>query len=413
MEAVKNLAMKKGKEFRSSLLSRLPRFNYLPDNDRYLFHVDTPKYKFNIIGVGTNGLEHLRVTMFEGRALVHGIFDPNPGSVECAQQEFAQLTGGGSLIVYHSLEAACNDPEVDGLIISTPNYTHIDVVKTAVKSGKHILLEKPMATTIRDAYEITMLAENYDAVFQIGLQYRYKSIYVEAIYEALERKAVGNIKTITILEHRIPFLDKVNQWNKFSKYSGGTLVEKCCHYFDLMNLFAQSKPASVFATGNMAVNFIEFEYKGERSDIVDNAFVNVIYKNGVRANFNLCMFSPMFYEELVLCGDEGRLKAFENRDFLPAHTATTGLELMLGERKPSRVTTPCYPAYLEEVGHNGSTFFEHVNFVDNIAGKETNAATAIEGLWSIIIGVAAEESVKTGNPVDINQLLQKNKIELG
>ncbi len=413
MEAVKISVMKKGKEFRSSLLSRLPRFNYLPDGDRYLFHIDAPKYKFNIIGVGANGREHLRITLFEGRATIHGIFDPNPGSVESAQQEFAQYSSGGSLVVYDSLEAACNDPDVDGLIISTPNYTHIDVVKTAMQSGKHILLEKPMATTIRDAYEINKLADDYGAVFQVGLQYRYKSIYVEAIHEALKRKAVGNIKTITILEHRIPFLDKVNQWNKFSKYSGGTLVEKCCHYFDLMNLFAQSKPVSVFATGSMAVNFIEFEYEGEQSDIVDNAFVNVIYENGVRANFNLCMFSPLFYEELVLCGDEGRLKAFENRDFLPAHAAATGLEIMRGERKPSRVTTPCYPVYVEEAGHNGSTYFEHINFVDNIESKETHATTAAEGLWSIVVGAAAEESIKTGNPVTINELLKKNEIELG
>ena len=164
------------------------------------------------------------------------------------------------------MAAACHDPAVDGLIIATPNYTHLDVVREAIKSGKHILLEKPMATTPADAYNIIRLAADYRAVFQVGLQYRYKANYAEAIYEALVRKAVGNIKMINIYEHRFPFLDKVNQWNKFSKYSGGTLVEKCCHYFDLMNLFAQSRPVTVFATGSMAVNFVEFEYNGQKSD---------------------------------------------------------------------------------------------------------------------------------------------------
>ncbi len=100
-----------------------------------------------------------------------------------------------------------------------------------------------MATTVADAYEIAQIAATYPAVFQIGLQYRYKPIYVEAIHAALERKAIGEIKTITILEHRFPFLDKVGQWNKFSKYSGGTLVEKCLPLtFDLMNLFRR-RPA--------------------------------------------------------------------------------------------------------------------------------------------------------------------------
>ncbi len=311
-------------------------------------------------------------------------------------------------MVYDSLAAACNDPEVDGLIICTPNYTHIEVLRAAVKSGKHILLEKPMATTIKDAYEITQLAKTYAPVLQIGLQYRYKSIYVEAIHEALERKSIGQIKTITILEHRVPFFDKVNQWNKFSKYSGGTLVEKCCHYFDLFNLFAQSKPVSVFATGSMAVNFVEFEYGGEKSDIIDNAFLIVTYENGIRANFNLCMFSPLHYEELVLCGDEGRLKASENKDFLPTGRPGTHLEILRGENHPSRITTPCYPTFLEASGHNGATYFEHVNFINNIQGQATTAATADEGFWSVVVGAAAEESVKTGRVVFTAELLERN-----
>ena len=68
----------------------------------------------------------------------------------------------------------------------------------------------------------------------------------------------------------------------------------------------------------MAVNFKDFEYKGAKSDILDNAMVIVNYENGVRASFNLCMFAPMIYEELVLCGDEGRLKAWERRIFYRA-----------------------------------------------------------------------------------------------
>ena len=398
------------KEFQSRFFSLSPHFSYLPDSDRYLFSIDEPVYTFNVIGAGSNGQEHIRVTLLEGRATIHGVFDPNPRSIERAKQVYSQYSPQGSLVVYDSLEEACNDPEVDGLIISTPNYTHIDVAREAVKSGKHILLEKPMATTIQDAYEITELAGRYEAVFQVGLQYRYKAIYVEAIYEALVRESIGSIKNISILEHRIPFLDKVKQWNKFSKYSGGTLVEKCCHYFDLFNLFAQSRPSSVFATGSMAVNFLDFEYDGEKSDIIDNAFVTVIYENGIRASFNLCMFSPMFYEEIVLCGDEGRLKAFESHDFLPAPRSKTHLEIMRGQNKPSRITTPCYPTFVEEAGHNGSTYFEHVDFIDNIEGKETNAATAEEGFWSIVVGVAAEESVKTGKLVNIDELLKVNNV---
>jgi myo-inositol 2-dehydrogenase/D-chiro-inositol 1-dehydrogenase len=404
--------MKTNKEIRSRFFALNSRFDYLPDEDRFLFARGAPKYRFNLIGAGSNGQEHIRITQIEGRGTIHGIYDPNPRSIELAEQAFAEFSPQDSLFVYDTLEQACYDPEADGLIISTPNYTHIDVIRTAVKSGKHILLEKPMATTIPAAYEITKLARQYPAVFQIGLQYRHKAIYVEAIHEALERRSIGEVKTISILEHRIPFLDKVRQWNKFSKYSGGTLVEKCCHYFDLLNLFAGSRPATVYATGGMAVNFIDFEYASEKSDIIDHAFVTVTYENGVRASFNLCMFAPMFYEEIVVCGDEGHLKAYENDDFLGTSEPKTYLKVMQKEHRPSRITTPTYASFLEQSGHNGATFIAHINFVDNIEGKPTNTARVEDGLWSVVVGVAAEESIKSGKIVSIDELLQRNGVKI-
>jgi len=66
-----------------------------------------------------------------------------------------------------------------------------------------------------------------------------------------------------------------------------------------------------------------------------------------------------------------------------------------------------YPTLIEEAGYHGSTFFEHVDFIDSIEGKETNAATAEEGFWSIVVGAAAEESIKTGSLVNIDELLRR------
>ncbi|MGB7340315.1 MAG: Gfo/Idh/MocA family oxidoreductase [Phototrophicaceae bacterium] len=403
--------MKKGKELRTKALSTSPRFNYLPDSDRYLVARTEASYKFNLIGAGIIGQEHTNITHLEGRATIHGVYDPNPRSIATVQAIHGKWSDT-ELVIYDSLEAACNDPEVDALIICTPNYTHIDVVKVAAQSGKHILLEKPIATTVADALEITQIAEGYEAVFQVGLQYRYKSISVEAIHEVFDRKTLGEVKLISMQEHRIPFLDKVNQWNKFAKYSGDTLIEKCCHYFDLLNLFAQAKPKRVFASGSMAVNFTEFEYNGEKSDILDNAFVVIDYENGVRANFSLCMFAPLFYEELIICGDAGRLRAWEQSDYLPGGQLTSQLEIMVGEDRPSRRIEPAYPTWIEDSGHNGATYYEHVYFVDNIEGKETTTASAREGLWSVIVAAAAQESIKQGRAIDIDTFLSDLNITL-
>jgi predicted dehydrogenase len=397
--------MTDSKELKPRGLSLDPRFRYLAKEDRYLFAKEKPKYKFNIIGCGLNGNEHIHITLLEGRAAIHGVFDENPGSIDLAQKTVAKFNPDQELVIFKSLEAVCNDPTADALIITTPNYTHLEVLRTAIQSGKHIFLEKPMATTVQDANHILQMAKEYPAVLQIGLQYRYKPMYVEAIHEVFERKSIGDIKMINIAEHRLPFLDKVNQWNKFSKYSGGTLVEKCCHYFDLLNLFARSKPVSVYASGSMAVNFKEFEYEGEKSDIIDNAVVSVLYENNIRGNFNLCMFAPMFYEEISLCGDEGYLKAYEKDDFLPVPRPKTYLEVLRGEAQPSRFCNPCYPTYIEESGHSGATFYEHVYFIDNIEGKLTSAATVEDGFWSVVVGVAAEQSIKTGQIVMIDDVL--------
>ena len=98
-----------------------PHYRYMPESDRYVFASQPPQYRFNVIGTGDNGSEHIRVTLMEGRATIHGVFDPNPGSIALAKASFEKFAPGQDLIVYDSLEAACNDPAVDGLIISTPN----------------------------------------------------------------------------------------------------------------------------------------------------------------------------------------------------------------------------------------------------------------------------------------------------
>lgn len=383
---------------------RLAWRQHLPERDRYISAEIDPVLTFNIIGLGVNGLEHMRNTFNEGRATIKGVYDSEPLSVAAAQEQFRQFVTDRDLVVYDSVATCCSDPDVDGIIIATPNYTHIDLVRDVRESGKHVLLEKPMATTITDAWEIVQIAADYPSVFQIGLQYRYKAMYAEAAYEAKTRRSLGEIKTMSITEHRVPFFDKVNQWNKFAKYSGDTLVEKCCHYFDLFNLFADSRPERVYASGSMAVCFTDFVYEGQGSDILDNAMVIVDYANGIRANFELCMFAPMFWEEFTLCGDAGRLAAFRKQDFLRG-SPECSLQVLSNELAVARTMTPEYPGALESLGHDGATYFEHVSFVDNILGKPTNTASVTEGFWSVVVGVAAQESIRTGQPVLTEELL--------
>lgn len=403
--------MNPGVNYRDSIMG--DRFTYLDAADRYLVPKNQPLFRFNIIGTGIIGMEHIRVTLLEGRATIHGIYDERARAADAGLSEFKRLRPDEDLVVYRSLEEACSDPAADAIIICTPNYSHREVLETARRSGKPILLEKPMATTIPDAFEIARISRDYPTFIQVGLQYRYKAIYQETISRVLHEQAVGSVKSMSILEHRPPFLDKAKQWNKFSRYSGGTLVEKCCHYFDMFNYFSRSLPKEVYAVGDMDVNFTDFEYSGEKADILDNAFVTVRYENGVKAMFNLCMFAPLFYEEITMCGDAGRLRAWEKEDFITGGTPITGLELHRGGSRPSYSCEPHYPEVIEQSGHHGATFFEHVNLIENLLGNPLDTVTAnvVDGFWSVVVGAAAEISAHEHRIVDIAGLLAELRID--
>ena len=206
-----------------------------------------------------------------------------------------------------------------------------------------------------------------------------------------------------MLEHRFPFLDKVGQWNKFSAYTGGTLVEKCCHYFDLMNLFAGANPQRVFAVGNQAVNFHNFVYDNKKADGLDQAQMSIQYDNGVIGGFSLCMFTPGTREELVVCGDAGRVHASESARLGEANE--NRLEVWCGENGASSVRAPEYPSYITAAGHHGSTFFEHLSFVDELSGGAVSGPNLADGLWSVAVGAAAQLSIERGVAVDVAEVL--------
>ena len=120
----------------------------------------------------------------------------------------------------------------------------------------------------------------------------------------------GGVKLLTIKEHRFPFLEKVNDWNRFNENSGGTLVEKCCHFFDLMRLLIKSEPTKIMASAGQSVNHFDEIYNGEIPDILDNGYVIVDFENGVRAFLDLCMFAENseFQEELCAVGTLGKVE---------------------------------------------------------------------------------------------------------
>ncbi|MEM7000937.1 MAG: Gfo/Idh/MocA family oxidoreductase [Pseudomonadota bacterium] len=375
-------------------------FKYLTEDDRYLTRGEAPALRFAFIGCGIMGQEHMFNTLLEGRATVAGIYDPESTSVEAARKRL--LAMGVEPEVYASLDAALA-ADVDGYFIATPNFTHLEVARSVFTAGKPVFLEKPLATELADAAELCRLAAGHAAHVQIGLQYRYKAIYREAINEVFDRDAVGDVQSVNMVEQRFPFLDKVGQWNKFDRYTGGVLVEKCCHYFDLMNLFAGGRAQRVFAMGKQAVNFRNFSYANARADGLDSANVLIEYDNGVMGNFSFSMHVPGSYEELVVCGNSGRLQATEQSRLGEDNRNT--LMLWTGEDAVDKISHPSYPEYIAKAGHHGSTFQEHVLFVDAVLNKQPVTPSLDEAFWSVLVAKAAQASIAAGKPVDVADLI--------
>ena len=200
---------------------------------------------------------------------------------------------------------------LDAVVVVTPNMTHVDILADVLAvPDLHVLVEKPLCTTVEDCERVIDIAEGRPGIVWVGLEYRYMPPVARLIDE-VRAGAVGTPHMVAIREHRFPFLVKVGDWNRFNANTGGTLVEKCCHFFDLMNLLADADPVRVYASGGQSVNHLDENYDGRTPDILDNAFVVVDYANGVRALLDLCMFAEATHnqEEISVVGDAGKVEA--------------------------------------------------------------------------------------------------------
>ena len=230
------------------------------------------------------------------------------------------------MTVYEDHRALLRDAAVDAVVIATPNHTHAAVLADAFATDKHILVEKPLCTTIDDCHRLIDAAARHRGVVWVGLEYRFVPT-ITRLVELVRGGAIGRLRMLAIREHRFPFLVKVGNWNRFARNTGGTLVEKCCHFFDLMHLLVGQRPLRVSASGAQDVNHLDERYDGAAPDILDNAYAIVDFDGGARALLDLCMFAENSTNEMELAatGDAGKVEAF-----VPAH------RIVLGRRDRAR-----------------------------------------------------------------------------
>ena len=356
------------------------------------------RVRYGLIGTGMMGVEHIQNLRVTPGAELTAIYDPVPTSLGWAREA---SKGWSDPKAYESPEALVQSGEVDAVIIASPNHTHRAVLEPAMSAPVHILCEKPLATTVADARWIADRAADRDQVFWTAMEYRFMPPATKFI-EQVHGGRVGRLQMLSIREHRFPFLPKVGDWNRFSRNTGGTMVEKCCHFFDLMRLIVRSEAVRVYCSGAMDVNHQDERYDGEKPDIIDNSYTVVDFENGVRAMLDLCMFADGAenQEEITAVGDKARLDALIPTSVL-VYSPRVGF---MNPKQVEREEVPVDETALAAGQHHGSTYYQHQAFNAAVRGEGPVIVTAEDGLRAVEIGAAAELSAREKRVVTIDEV---------
>lgn len=353
---------------------------------------------YGIIGCGMMGQEHLRnIALLDG-AQVAAIFEPD------AEMAKEAISFAPEATLCESLEALLDRDDLDCLLVASPNHLHVPQLKViAERNPLPLLMEKPLFTNPKDEETLLAFKDTYPAPIWVAMEYRYMPAIQTFIDEV--NKATGGVKMLTIREHRFPFLSKVGHWNRFNENSGGTLVEKCCHFFDLMRLIIGADPVRIMASAGQEVNHLDETYDGKASDIWDTAYVIVDFANGARGMLELSMYAEgsKFQEEISAVGPEGKIEALVPGPgrFWPEHLGAPPVSQVIisprSPKGPKTVEVPVDPTILEAGDHNGSTFYQHQRFLEVVRGNGTPEVTLMDGLQAVKMGLLAQSSATDGN----------------
>ncbi|MES2895429.1 MAG: Gfo/Idh/MocA family oxidoreductase [Pseudomonadota bacterium] len=355
--------------------------------------------RYGLVGTGMMGVEHITNLAVTPGAVVTALADPTERSLGWARKALGAAADQAQ--AFADSAALARSGLVDAVIVASPNHTHRSVLEPLFDAGLPILCEKPLATTLQDARWVVDRAERSQAPFWTAMEYRYMPPAAEFIAE-VHGGRIGTLRMLSIREHRFPFLRKVGDWNRFSGNTGGTMVEKCCHFFDLMRLIVRSEATRVYCSGAMDVNHLDERYEGRAPDIIDNSFTTVDFANGVRALLDLSMFADGAenQEEITAVGDLARLDVL-----IPSGDIVYSPRV--GFRNPKQVErrrVAVDPTALDAGSHHGSTFYEHQRFNAAVRGQGPVEVSARDGLMAVAIGTAAEISAREKRVVEMSEL---------
>ncbi|GLY40771.1 dehydrogenase [Amycolatopsis sp. NBRC 101858] len=329
---------------------------------------------------------------------------------------------------------------VDVVVVCTPDHTHADYVVAALHAGCDVVTEKPMTTDLAGARRILAARRETGGSVRVAFNYRYNPVH-RRVRELLAAGAIGEIGSVEFswLLDTAHGADYFRRWHRDKANSGGLLVHKSGHHFDLVNWWLGRGPETVFAFGRLF--FYGDENDGHTDDrfaldleaspelralyrdaehedgyirnqdvfapgvtIEDDVSVLVRHRGGVVLNYHLHAYSPREGYRVVFSGSSGRLELDVRENEFATDSGEPGRAKLTWQRQwePPEVV-------LNEPlgeGHGGGDERMLAELLGDAEPDELGcAADHDSGLQALLTGLAANRSLATGAPVTVDELL--------
>jgi len=387
------------------------------------------------IGLGGRSLAYLPLIQQKAGASLCAICDID--AVRLKEFQASWLHGMEEVAVYTDYRLLLRDERVDTVFILTPDTTHRMILEASISAGKHILLEKPMATTMEDALAIRRVGLASNNTLALGFVLRYTPVYT-TVKAVLSQGRIGRLVSLRSQEmldtrHAASFY---RRWHRFSINNGGLMNAKCCHDLDLLNWLTDSSPSQVNAFGGKSVflpneaypqrcsecsriaeclyafnaDYYEENFRGNHSlsdlcvynaqkDIVDHESMQILFDNGVVAQFDLCMVGYEENRRMELYGTQAALLVDFNKAVLTLHPLNSHLTC----HQPEVIKCDGISE-----GHGGGDHAIIDALYDSVHGvKPINHTEA--GFFATCLALAGEESMKQGRTVNIREFISAHQ----
>lgn len=320
-----------------------------------------------VIGTGAMGQAHVRALAGLGAAdrIAYLCSARSPRPMREAPR--AQLTT--------SVDEVLHDASVGIVVICTPTDTHRDLAVRALRAGKHVLLEKPIALELADAHAILRAAEEAERILMVAHVVRFFGGY-EAIDDAVRAGAVGTPLAVTA--ERLSAPAPPSPWWQDERRSGGPLVDFAIHDFDQLNrLLGMPRAVSSRRTGSGRPIETTVDY-------ADGGIGRVLTSMDLPPAFG-------FSSAIEVLGSTGLL-AHRFVGASPTHRAPLSIEA-LGSAAPSR------PYELDETDPYQRQMASFLECVER--DVEPVRVTGPSAIAALMVALAAKTSLDTGKPLQL------------